>query len=144
MYDEKESTAKTRMPRPLPENETADSIIGVEKESAVSDPEIPYSSECPFCCGEISEWAVKCKFCGEWLDGETPRTDGGCLKKGSREARSVSRGIKEKEFDDLLRGLWSLAAITLAGVIWWYSNWIWALMFFVGMTIVSFIWYYRE
>jgi len=52
------------------------------------------TKNCPFCCSEIQEAAQKCPYCGEWV---VRRKE---TMSPSDMARSVNRGLKQKEVDD--------------------------------------------
>ena len=86
--------------------------------------------------------ASKCKHCGEWLSeppGASP------WKSGSRRARGVNRGLKEKEFDDFISGCYCFCNLVISGGIGvYYESW-WAFgVSFLIIAIPISLWYYRE
>ena len=70
--------------------------------------------QCPYCSEEIQEIAKKCKHCGEWLDGTKKDTGKSYATDGSAGARAISKGIKQKEYQDFERTLLGAGALFLA------------------------------
>lgn len=99
---------------------------------------------CPFCGEDIKPTAKKCKHCGEWLDKVSGREGTGYVERGSAEARSVTRGLKEKEYQDTMLGCGGFLALCLsvgAGIV---LHWIiGVVIFFVTFGLLS-RWYYKE
>jgi len=70
-----------------------------------------------------------------------PRGD---QSRGSREARGVARGLKQKKLDDAMLTLGGLVAIAIgiASGIW--VHWIVGMVAFVALMVLLTFWYYRE
>ncbi|MBZ4676210.1 MAG: hypothetical protein JG782_829 [Anaerophaga sp.] len=78
---------------------------------------------CPYCSEPILSTAKKCRYCGEWLESPTERTGGDSGLRGTSNAIAVSKGLKEKEYQD--------SAIGCGGVL------VLAIAIFVGIKISS-------
>jgi len=85
---------------------------------------MPEEIKCPFCAEKIQADAKKCKHCGEWLDRSYNPS-------GSQaDAKSIAKGLKEKEWQTSTRTMGCLGAIILGvvlGII--FKN------FFIGIVI---------
>lgn len=103
------------------------------------------TKNCPYCSEEILSTAKKCKHCGEWLEESKERKGTAWNEKGSSDARSVTKGLKQKELDDNAIGCGGfLASIVAIGIGVWTESWIIGLILF----IIAMIWlsksYYKE
>ena len=100
--------------------------------------------KCPFCSEEIQEDAQKCRFCGEWLNDKAERVGGDVQGSGSVDARAITRGIKQKEQDDLGRGCFGFILVIISVAIGFWAHWIvGVVVFLVGMVFLT-KWYYKE
>ncbi len=69
---------------------------------------------CPFCDEEIQEKAKKCKHCGEWIEQPNQRLGGTSIERGTADARSVAKGIKQQKEEEAARGCFNYLAIGAA------------------------------
>jgi uncharacterized membrane protein YvbJ len=109
--------------------------------------------KCPYCSEQILITAKKCKHCGEWLEEVNKREGTSWQEKGSSDARSVAKGLKEKENDDRMMGFFGLVALIAAVLIGSAvssmfnsskAGWIvGVLVFIIGAVLVG-QWYYKE
>ena len=109
--------------------------------------------KCPYCSEQILITAKKCKHCGEWLEEANKREGSSWQEKGSVDARSVSKGLKEKEIDDWMMGCFGLVALIAAVLIGSAvssmfnsskAGWIiGVIVFIIGAVLVG-QWYYKE
>jgi hypothetical protein len=109
--------------------------------------------KCPYCSEQILITAKKCKHCGEWLEEVNKREGTSWQEKGSADARSVAKGLKEKENDDRLMGCFGLAALIAAVLIgsavssMFNSSkvgWIVGVIVFITGAVLVGQWYYKE
>jgi len=111
------------------------------------------TKKCPYCSEEILLSAKKCKHCGEWLEEARQRSGTDWNEKGSADARSVIKGIKQKEQDDFSQGCFGIVGLVLSIVIGVFisstfnspkAGWILGIIVFV--ISIGFIakWYYKE
>jgi hypothetical protein len=103
------------------------------------------TKNCPYCSEEILSTAKKCKHCGEWLEESKERKGTVLNEKGSSAARGVTKGLKEKQYDDSIFGCGGFLALIVAfGIGVWTESWIIGLILF----IIPMIWltksYYKE
>lgn len=68
---------------------------------------------CPFCAGEISAGAVKCRHCAEWVDGRRPARG---FPQTSRQGFSNGQPVWHLV-------MLSLATFSLYQFYWFYRNW---------------------
>lgn len=111
------------------------------------------TKKCPYCGELILVTARKCKHCGEWLEETKERKGTDWFEKGSADARSVTKGLKEKEQDDFSQGclgITGLISSILIGVMVSRTfdspkaGWIIGIIVFVVALIFIAKWYYKE
>lgn len=111
------------------------------------------TKKCPYCSEEILITAKKCKHFGEWLEEGQKRKGTDWSEKGSAEARSVTKGIKQKEQDDFSQGCFGIAGLVLSIVIGVFisrtfdspkAGWIVGIIVFVIVIGLIAKWYYEE
>lgn len=111
------------------------------------------TKKCPFCSEEILITAKKCKHCGEWLEISQQRKGTDWSEKGSAEARSVTKGLKQKEQDDFSQGCFGIIGIVLSIVIGTFisstfnspkAGWIVGIIVFIIAIGLTAKWYYKE
>ena len=115
--------------------------------------ELEEIKKCPYCSEEILLTAKKCKHCGEWLEVSDQRKGTDWNEKGSADARSVAKGIKQKEQDDFNSGCLGVIGLIISIAIGVFissisgssgAGWIVGIiMFIIAMVYVS-KWYYKE
>jgi len=99
--------------------------------------------KCPFCAEEIQADAKKCKHCGEWLI-KSPQNIFHSVGDSSTTARAVTKGIKEKEAQQVRGGCLGVIAIFIAVFIGVYAGWYLGVISFLVLFIPIAIWYYKE
>ncbi len=111
------------------------------------------TKQCPFCGEEILTTARKCKHCGEWFDSVTSRAGSPVEDRGSADARAISRGLKEKDFQDTTVGCGGVVAIIAAvGAGFWVLSaigssilgWIVGIVIFLVIVVPLSNWYWKE
>jgi hypothetical protein len=112
------------------------------------------TKECPYCGETILTSAKKCRYCGEWLEAPAKKVGSTIGKRGSADARAVTRGLKEKELhDSILKAGVVLGAIAGIAVAWFASNSMGVtgdtLWWVAGITMVVVwvgfgLWYWKE
>jgi uncharacterized membrane protein YvbJ len=111
------------------------------------------TKNCPYCGEQILIVAKKCKHCGEWLEDGKERKGTSWQEKGSSDARSVVKGLKEKERQDIGAGCSGTVVLIIAIFIGtWISStfnsssagWIVGLIVFIIPMILITKQYYKE
>ena len=89
------------------------------------------TQNCPYCGEQILITAKKCKHCGEWLEESNKRKGTDWNERGSSDARSVTKGFKQKEFDDNAMGCGTGIILVVAiGIGVYTSSWVIGLILF--------------
>ena len=98
---------------------------------------------CPFCNESILAEAVKCKYCGEWLQ---PAVYSGPLwpKKGTSGARAVTKGLKEKELDDSFINIGLVAIFIIAYFLGTRLHYVVGIVFFIIALAKIITYYFKE
>jgi hypothetical protein len=103
---------------------------------------------CPYCGETIQATAKKCRYCGEWIEGIEEK-----WARGSPEARAVSKGLKEKSFQDAMVKVGTVIGIAIGmGAAWAASKlgirgnalWYIALATILVAWLVIGAWYWSE
>jgi uncharacterized membrane protein YvbJ len=100
--------------------------------------------KCPFCAEEIQADAAKCRYCGEWLNNGQTRTGSNFWQRGTHDARSVTRGIKQKQADDVGMGCGVVIAIIVSIFAGVAVHWFIGLAVFILLLVVLGKWYWQE
>jgi len=111
------------------------------------------TKKCPYCSEQILATAKKCKHCGEWLDESKERKGSSWNEEGSVDARSINKGLKQKELDDFSQGCFGIAGLIGSIVIGVFvsrtfdspkAGWIIGIIVFVVALFFIAKWYYKE
>jgi len=111
------------------------------------------NKKCPYCSEQILITAKKCKHCGEWLEESKERKGTDWIEKGSVAARSVTKGLKQKEQDDRTQGCFGIAGLAGAIAIGVFvsrtfdsskAGWIVGIIVFLVAIGLIAKWYYEE
>jgi uncharacterized Zn finger protein (UPF0148 family) len=123
---------------------TEESISNISPISTIADVEnISPTKQCPFCKGDIDASALKCRFCGEWVQPAQNRPGEKSIERGTANARAVTKGLKEKEAHDILFNIGGFIILCLSAGGWAIHPAIGIIVFIVLAGIAGHF-YYKE
>lgn len=92
--------------------------------------------------------AKKCRYCGEWLNEGEKREGSGAGQRGTSDARAVSKGLKEKEFQEQMMTFIVGIVIVASIIIGFYTSFVGGIIAFAVLFVLASIvgggWYWKE